>query len=134
MLAEWCGSEQDGSCLLLLFLQVVLAAVRAEGLGEPVALPPALPTHLHAHLVAVVDAEGGDAVALVEPGGPLHDLRLLRRLPGHRLDAGEVEVAVEEARQPHAPQLRRVQVGDALDEADEGHVWNQRVDGSPAIC
>lgn len=113
--------------MLVLISCVVHAAVGAESLQEQVLLPPRVQPHLLAHLVAVVDAESGDAVPFVEPRGPLHHLHLSVDLLKHPIDLRELEPVVDQARQPLAPQLGRVEVRHALYVAHECHVGYQRV-------
>ena len=115
------------------FFLVVLVVVGREELGEPVALAEHPGAEVSAHGVAVVDAVGGDAVAAVEARGAAHGLRLAVDVPHHGLHARQREPAAEQAGQPAAPQLRRVQVGDALHVPHERHVRDQRVDGAAAL-
>lgn len=75
---------------------VVLASVRAKSFTEPVAFPPRNHTHFAANLVAVVYAESGNAMPVVETSASLHHSQLLSYLGRHVCEAGKLELSVRE--------------------------------------
>lgn len=111
--------------LIIFVFFVVLVVVRAEELHEPVSLPPWLPSHLCADIITVINAVGRDAVPLVEPCGPLHDLSFLADLLKHRLHSWKLEPLLKQPLQPFAPQLRCVKIRHTLNVPNKRHVRYQ---------
>lgn len=109
-----------------------MAVIRAKNFRKPTLLPPRTPPHLLTNLITVVDAEGGNAMPLVESGCPFHDLDLFGCLFKHLLNTWKLEHVISQPGKPLAPYLRRVQIRNTLNIPHKSHVGNQWMDSAPA--